>query len=175
MKFHATTSEITGVRNAIASVRSALAAVTSGDAQATQDQRDFEAWHQAAGQRSLSFSPRNPASADLFARDQATAELWSRYLNGAPLRRENLRHAVTLATRDLSDALWKVQDWFEQKLFPPETLTVDGAESLCQTAESFLSRRLPAHEPVADVAGPVDRDWIVRTYQTLLRFATPAT
>ena len=175
MKYSATTAEIARVRSDIANVRAALAAVTQGDAQATRDRRDFEAWHRDAAQRSLSFSPRNPASADQFAHDTAAAELWSRYLSGAPGRRANLLHEVGLAERALSGALWEIQDWFEGKLFPPETLTVDGAAGLCRTAESFLSRRLPAHEPIADVAGPVDRGWLVRTYETLLRFATPST
>lgn len=175
MKYSATTAEVARVRSAIASVRAALSAVADGDDQATRDQRDFEAWHRDAAQRSLSFSPRNPASADQFAHDTAAAELWSRHLKSAPGRRANLQHDVALATRQLLDATWNVLDYFEVKLFPPESLEIAGPESLCTTAESFLSRRLPAHEPIADVAGPVDRDWIVRTYQALLRFATPST
>jgi hypothetical protein len=174
MKHEATPQEIQCVREGIEAVRQALAALKEQEQQNLKDLADYGLWQQGAMIRAVDNDPRDAASVETYMRDKATAELWANHFAGGPRRKQALEYQRDWAVLDLIERrIWAVTDWFEEKWNPLEALKAGGLENAIAVAEKILSRRLPEHPEIIEVAGGVDKTWLERTYHALLEGSTP--
>ena len=148
------------------------AAIQEHDRQAVQDKRDYEAWRNGALIRSRSFHPRNPASAQQLSLDRAAEQIWQHHIDSLPRRREALQHQAKLHLRDLIWKLAEIQDYYEQKFQPIESLEMMGPEAVLATCEFCLRHRFPEHPEPVEVAASQDRHELRRIFDLLLQHAT---
>jgi hypothetical protein len=171
MRSDAPPAAISAVKEGIAKIRQAESALRKQTQQEQQDRADYTHFQRATHLHSR--NPRDPQAVEHYVRDRAGEELWSLWFLGEAERKRELEHQLKLVVRDLVDRLYQVMDYFEEKFNPAENLLMLGSEDVVAVAESILSHRLPAHEPIREIAAEVNRTWLERSYRSLLAQATP--